>query len=313
MSGFLQKSFLWLGLGTAFILVYGKFCDYFFQQRQYLDLAEKKQWVLAQHSKSYDYAVLGSSRAFGAFDMNLMDCLMGLNGINLGANGSGFKDNYLVISLFLKSNHIKKLFLQIDMASLNSRTSFSNEFHAFTFMPYWKEEEVRKVLREEIPILDNSISDLVPQWRYFYFNKYFSPKEVLRRIQVSKIKRDFYAASKGGIPEVDTSQKSGEIKTYQLPKNADPIDWSYLMKIKTKAEAAGVEVIFFTAPRFRDSQDDLKKILSSLPNRKIFPDGFDISNQELFYDQGHLSVKGREYFTRLFSSDFTSHFTSLPL
>lgn len=299
MKLFLLKSSLWLGLGIAFILGYGTFCDYFFQQRQYLDLSEKKQWILAQQGGSYDYAVLGSSRAFGAFDMNLLDSLMGLNGINLGANGSGFKDNYLVLSLFLKTNQISTLFLQVDMASLNSKTSFSNEFHAFTFLPFWEEEEVKEVLKEEIPLLDNPMSEIAPQWRYFYFNKYFSPKEVLRRIQVSKTQRDLYSQSKGGIAREETAPKVREIKTYPLPKTADPTDWEYLMRIKTKAEAAGIEVIFFTAPRYQDSQVELKTILSSLPNRKIFPDGFDSFDQGLFLDQGHLSQTGRSKFSRL--------------
>lgn len=313
MNRFLLKSSLWLGLGIAFILGYGAFCDYFFQQRQYLDLAEKKQWALAQQGGSYDYAVLGSSRAFGAFDMNLLDSLTGLNGINLGANGSGFKDNYLVLSLFLKSNQISKLFLQVDMASLNSKISFSNEFHAFTFMPFWEEEEVRNVLKEEIPLLNNSFTSLAPQWRYFYFNKYFSPKEVLRRVQLSKTQSDSYNRSKGGIQGKEIVKKQGEIKTYQLPKTADPADWKYLMKIKTKAESAGIEVIFFTLPRYRDPQEEVKTILSSLPNRKIFPNRFDVSDASFFQDQGHLNEKGRNHFTRIFSTDFNSQYTSLSL
>ena len=303
MKLFLLKSSLWLGLGIAFIFGYGTFCDYFFQQRQYLDLSEKKQWILAQQGGSYDYAVLGSSRAFGAFDMNLLDSLTGLNGINLGANGSGFKDNYLVLCLFLKSNKINKLYLQVDMASLNSKTSFSNEFHAFTFMPFWEEEEVRKVLKEEIHILNNPIGSFAPQWRYFYFNKYFSPKEVMRRIQLSKTNRDFFTPFKGGITGEYIAPKKGGIKTYQIPKTVDPSDWNYLMKILTKSESAGIEMILFAAPRYRDSHEELKKLLSSLSNQKIFPDRFDNSDQELFYDQGHLSDKGRKEFSLSFSAN----------
>ncbi|AMQ57495.1 hypothetical protein AO498_13690 [Algoriphagus sanaruensis] len=288
---------MWIGLGVAFILGYGAFCDYFFQQRQYLDLSEKKQWILAQQGGSYDYAVLGSSRAFGAFDMNLLDSLTGLNGINLGANGSGFKDNYLILSVFLKSNQIKKLFLQVDMASLNSKTSFSNEFHAFTFMPFWEEVEIREVLKEEIPILANPLSSLAPQWRYFYFNKYFSPKEVIRRAKLSEKEGDNYFKSKGGISGKDKNQGEKQIKTYNLPTIADPVDWNYLIKIISKAEADGIEVVFFTAPRYQDRQEALVELLSILPNLKFFPEDFQISNVSLFVDQGHLSQEGRRQFT----------------
>lgn len=293
-------------MGTAFVLGYGSFCDYFFTQRRFLDLTEKKQWILAQEGGMYDYAVLGSSRAFGAFDMNLLDSLTGLNGINLGANGSGFKDNYLVLTLFLKSNQIKKLLLQVDMASLNSKISFSNEFHGFTFIPFWEEEEVRKVLKEEIPLLDNPISAILPQWRYFYFNKYFSPKEVIRRANLSEKAGDNYFKSKGGILGKDKIQGEKQIKTYNLPTTADPVDWNYLMKIISKAEAEGIEVVFFTAPRYQDQQESLIELLSVLPNPKFFPEYFEISNVSLFIDQGHLSQKGRTIFTRQFGKLFQS-------
>jgi len=295
------------------MLCYGAFCDYFFSQKRYLDLSEKKQWVLAQEGETYDYAVLGSSRAYGAFDMNLLDSLTGMNGINIASNGSGFKDNYLLLSLFLKSNKIDKLFLQVDMASLNSKTSFSNEFHAFTFMPYWDEEVVREVLKEEIPFLKNSVSSIIPQWRFFYFNKYFSPKEVIRRVQLSKIYKDSYSQTKGGILGQETAPKKGEIKTYSLPETVNSEDWSYLIKILTKAEDAGIKVIFFTAPRYLDHQEKLKTLLSSLPNRKIFPDDFNYSDQNLFQDQGHLSYGGRKIFSINFSASFNSLINSKSL
>jgi hypothetical protein len=303
---FLLKASLSFAILAVFILAYGSFCDFFFTQKRFLDIREKKQWILAQQGGEYDYAVLGSSRAFGAFDMNLLDSLTGMNGINLGANGSGFKDNYLVMSLFLKKNKIKKLFLQVDMASLNSKTSFSNEFHAFTFMPFWEEQEVQGVLKEEIPHLNSPITALFPQWRYFYFNKYFSPKEVLRRVSSSTSKEDTYSKSKGGIGnEVGTSVKQ-EIKTYNLPKTADPGDWNYLKKIISLAETAGIETLFFTAPRYKDNQQELKKILAQFPIQVVLPKGFDNTDSRLFKDQGHLNGKGRKHFTMGFTDLITN-------
>jgi hypothetical protein len=301
---FLLKTGISAGLLLVFVFAYGSFCDFFFTQNENLDLTEKKSWVLAQENGVYDYAILGSSRAFGAVDMNLLDSLTGLNGINIASNGSGFKDNFLVLHLFLRTNAIKKLFLQVDMGSLNSKSSFSNEFHAFTFMPFWEQMEVQEVLKEEIPLLDNPISDMAPQWRYFYFNKYFSPKEVLRRVSLSNPKEDSFTKSKGGIGNGVGTQGKAEIKTYELPKSADPEDWNYLMKITSMAEAAGIEVLFFTAPRYRDSQVDVKKILSSIPVKKVFFDQFDILDVENFIDQGHLTRSGTIKLTKAFSGHF---------
>lgn len=300
MKWFLIKGALWIGLVLGFIFGYGSFCDYFFQQRQYLDLSEKKQWVLAQQGGSYDYAVLGSSRAYGAFDMNLLDSLTGWDGINLGSNGSGFKDNYLVLSLFLKSNTIKRLFLQVDMSSLNSKSSFSNEFHAFTFLPYWDEPEVKEVLQKEISLLDNSLTTLFPQWRYFYFNKYFSPKEVIRRARLKNQQDDLFTLSKGGIGRVGTSENEKKILVQALPCIIDPKDWMYFMDIINIAEAKEIEIVFFIAPRYMDNQAKLQFILSPLPNSAVFPGEFDIYDSGLFQDQGHLNNLGRQQFTLIF-------------
>jgi hypothetical protein len=288
----------------SFMLSYGAFCDYFFSQKQYLDLSEKKQWVLAQEGGKYDYAVLGSSRAYGAFDMNLLDSLTGMNGINLASNGSGFKDNLLVLNLFLKTNSINKLYLQVDLGTLNSRESFSNDFHAFTFLPYWEEREVQQVLKQDIPTFDNAFTSLLPQWRYFYFNKYFSPKEVWRRGKLAENQSDRYTRLKGGIASSGRSAQSSktEIKRYPQPNQVDGGDLKYLREILQLADATGIETTLFVAPRYQSVHRYLQTVLESLPYRKVFPNGFDESDRTLFIDQGHLNGEGRERFTLIFGS-----------
>lgn len=298
MKQFLFKVGIGAGLLLVFVFAYGSFCDFFFNQKENLDLSEKKSWVLAQKNGAYDYAILGSSRAFGVVDMNLLDSLTGLNGINIASNGSGFKDNFLVLHLFLKSNTIKKLFLQVDMGSLNSKVAFSNEFHAFTFLPYWNDLLVRGVLQEKLPKLNNCFTDIFPKGRYFYFNKYFSPKEVIRRGSFSDLS-DRYTKTKGGMGGDNLSQPKKEITTYPWPESVDPEDWKYLIEIKEYAESKGIEVVIFTAPRYQDTQETLKPILESLPNTTHYPEAFDETDLSLFQDQGHLNEYGRFIFTRL--------------
>lgn len=287
---------------VLFIYGYGSFCDYFFTQNRFLDLSEKKQWVLAQKGGSFDYAVLGSSRAYGAFDMVLLDSLSGKNGINLGSNGSGFKDNYLVFSHFLKSNTIKALYLQVDMHSLNSKESFSNEFHAFTFMPYWEDAEMKSLLKEEIPLLDNLVSDIFPEWRYFYFNKYFSPKEIIRRYMKSASTQDSYSELKGGMSSSDRLEAvpNIEIALRKAPETIDQADWDYLLTIIQLAQQKEIEVRLFTAPMYLGDHESLKKAISDLDYPQIYADGSIEVNKLLFQDQGHLNSHGRYIFTRSF-------------
>ncbi|SMP19850.1 hypothetical protein SAMN06265367_10339 [Algoriphagus winogradskyi] len=281
---------------------YGAFCDYFFTQKRYLDLAEKKQWVLAQDGGDYDYAVLGSSRAYGAFDMNMLDSLTGMSGINLASNGSGFKDNLLVLNLFLQNNTIDKLFLQVDLGSLNSKESFSNEFHAFTFLPYWEDSIVQKVLRNDIPALDNRLTSLIPQWRYFYFNKYFSPKEVLRRAELSDSQTDLYTEVKGGMQStsIKNQKLNSEFQLYPQPHKVDSLDLSYLSEILSLSNSKNIQTTLFVAPRYQSDHKYLQSVMQQFPYPIVFPLEFDESDQNLFQDQGHLNEYGRFFYSNEF-------------
>lgn len=287
---------------------YGTFCDYFFVQKRYLDLANKKQWVLAQENGDYDYAVLGSSRAFGAFDMNLLDSLTGMSGINLASNGSGFKDNLLVLKLFLNSNTIDKLYLQVDLGSLNSKDSFSNEFHAFTFLPYWSDRKVQDVLKEEIHVFDNQLTSALPQWRYFYYNKYFSPMEVMRKAKSANSQQDFYTKVKGGMQSSAIANQSleSEIKLYPQPVKVDIVDLDYMREIFALAESRNIRTILFVAPRYQSDHLFLQTVLEQFPYPKLFPEGFDESDRTLFQDQGHLGDHGRYVFTYIVSQKIQS-------
>ncbi|GAB2497069.1 hypothetical protein [Algoriphagus taiwanensis] len=308
MKLFLIKGLISAVLLIGFVFGYGRFCDYFFTQKRFLDLSEKKQWVLAQEGGDWDYAILGSSRAFGAFDMNLLDSLTGMKGINIASDGSGFKDNYLILSLFLKSNSIDFLVLQVDDASLNSKESFSNEFHAFRFLPYWNDSQVQSTLKTEIPAYNNEITDLLPEWRYFYFNKYFSPKEVLRRWNNSKIQKDEYSNYAGGKGQSFQRllDSSADIKIKHSIKTIAPEDWHYLNQLISLAKNKDLKLVAFVAPTFYGDNSFLKESLNELLIPIYFPDDFDDLNPELFYDLGHLNSKGRAEFTPLFAKFISS-------
>lgn len=303
MKLFLFKGLISTVILIGFVFLYGRFCDYFFTQKKYLDVSEKKQWVLAQEGGDWDYAVLGSSRAFGAFDMSLLDSLTGMKGINIASDGSGFKDNYLILSHFLKSNKIERLYLQIDEGSLNSKESFSNEFHAFRFLPYWKDDTVKSVLRNEIPFFNNFLTENFPEWRYFYFNKYFSPKEVMKRLLNSTKQKDGYLNTSGGKGKIfsQIANKGQIITKTKGEKQINPEDWEYLLRITNLMEDRGVQIVNFVAPTYLDDLSFLKSELKGFSYPLYFPDKFNIDDPKLFVDKGHLNSIGRLEFTVLFS------------
>lgn len=275
-----------------------------------MDIEEKKQWVLAQEGGDWDYAVLGSSRAFGAFDMKMLDSLTGKRGINIASDGSGFKDNYLILSHFLKSNSIDLLLIQVDEASLNSKESFSNEFHAFRFLPYWEDEKVKVVLKAEIPAFDGVITKIFPYWRYFYFNKYFSPKEVIKRwLKEGNYNDNFIKTAGGKGQNLQSLVGSRSVLTTRTQKRIiNQEDLSYLVQLINLARKNEIKVLAFVAPSFSETNDFLKTKLDRIQIPIFFPDNFDKMDLSLFLDKRHLNSKGRNEFTSLFAGFFNEAF-----
>jgi hypothetical protein len=312
VNTFLLKLSIGSFMLVGFIFVYGVFCDYFFTKKQFLDIREKKQWVLAQEGGDWDYAVLGSSRAFGAFNMRMLDSLTRKRGINIASDGSGFKDNYLILSHFLKSNAVDILLIQVDEASLNSKESFSNEFHAFRFLPYWQDEKVKRVLKSEIPAFDGLTTEIFPYWRYFYFNKYFSPKEVIKLWLNSGNYNDSYKNTAGGKgyslqslvgDSLDLNVRSPKKKIIQE-------DWNYLLRLILIAEHNKIRVLAFVAPTFSINNEFLKTELNKLQIPVFFPDDVDAMDLTIFLDHGHLNTKGRNEFTPLFADFFNEEISN---
>lgn len=183
---------------------WGRFCNWFFSKPEYLDdKSNKRAWVVKLRDKKFDRGVLGSSRAYNSFDMASLNRYLGGSDVNLGANGSGYVDNFLTLYLFLANhNHIDTLFLQVDIYSLDSKSNFSNAFHTYQFLPYWSDSIVVRSLWPYLDSKDRVIWTYLPDLRYFKYNKYFSPKEVARRFQFGKSHHSKFDETFGGPPVV---------------------------------------------------------------------------------------------------------------
>lgn len=278
----------------------------FFSKVEFLDKSYKKQWVLSQVDNRFDYAVLGSSRGYGAFEMRALDSLIGAKGINISSNGSGFKDNFLMLHLFLKNNIVENLFLQVDLTSLNSRKMLSNEFHAYTFLPYWNDSVVRGVLRDGERKYDNRFTVFFPEWRYFLYNKYFSPKEIIRRAFLVKDKPDLFTKHSGGLMGYGIPNERDFVEKYSKYREIDQQDQCYLEKILELAKSKNIGVVLFTAPEYQANHKFLKSVLSRYQVPIIFPETELEERLDIFTDPGHMNDIGREWFTLNFSREINS-------
>jgi hypothetical protein len=255
MNRFLIKTGIFLIISFLMLWAYGTFCEWFFVKTSYFPNDSRRYWAMKQKNIDADYVVLGSSRAEGAFDMQLLDSLTHQHGINLSSNGSGYVDNYLVLSKFLEhGNQVKLLYLQVDNYSLDPEGSFSNAFHVFNFLAYWHDPEFQKIIAHYLTPFQQRLFYALPWLRFYVYNKYFSPVEVIRRVKLKnksgairmdqKLKASFLAPST--LP--DSSRFFGGNGTRKFQVNA--FDEMHLKKIIALARSKNIQVICFTAPDF---------------------------------------------------------------
>jgi hypothetical protein len=301
------------------MIMYGHFCDWFFANPNYLDhKTNKRAWTIKQRNQKFDFAVLGSSRAYGSFDMAQLKLLTNKSCINLGANGSGYVDNYLSLYLFLKNNNkIDTLFLQVDIYSLNSKNSFSNAFHTYQFLPYWKDSLVREGLSPFLNKKELAVWNSVPPIRYFKYNKYFSPKEVVRRYRLRNTNSPFDKLLGGpSNHSKDESEQDNFIIKSTRSRSFDDLDIEYLNKIIALSMNNNIKVIAYKAPEllthqqsisnYSDLSDRIDSILKTHNILYIKPDRNIESVDKNFANPTHLSQIGRSEFTPYFAERITN-------
>lgn len=317
MRLFFYKGFLFCIFIVVLLVSYGWFCEWFFNQQKYFNEDSKRLWVMKQKNRSFDFAVLGSSRGDGAFDMPLLDSLLQIKGVNIASDGSGYVDNYLILNKFLQNNNkIRYLFLQTDIYALDPVRNFSNAFHVHNFLPFWKEEMYKNTIEHYLDSTDRFLFNAVPSLRFYKYNKYYSPYEVVRRIinakQISAQYKNVYYSNSVAPSKIDSSKiiKQSNSRSFSI----EPFDEAYLVKIFELCEINKIEVICFKAPDFffqeqvftnySKTELYLEQLLFKKNKTYIKPAQNIRTNLYCFKDAGHLTNYGRYLFTHSAAEQF---------
>jgi len=313
MYRFLKNITFFVLLIVTVLICYGCFCEWFFAQKKYYPTESKRMWVMKQENNVYDYAVLGSSRANGAFEILLLDSLTGLKGINIAANGSGYVDNYLILYQFLKNNNrVRYVFLQTDNYCFDPERNFSNPFHIYNFLPFWNDCEYKKVIEHYLDQTDRICFRILPVFRYYKYNKYYSPFQVISRYrnEDTAIGKPATTAPHSQITKRHQNKTlfgTAGTKSFQI----NEFDKEYLENIIDLCRKTKIEIFCFRAPDFyfQDSvftnyqQCDyfLEQLLTSQKTIYLKPDESIRQNSGCFIDAGHLNDYGRFLNTVYFS------------
>ncbi len=203
----------------------------------------KHDWIFSKKDMHYDYAFLGSSRTLFMADINTIDQHTGLQGINLGVDGSGMADNFLTLYLFLRKNQVDAVFFQVDPLSLSSDSSFSDPFKEQSFIPYLNDCEVYTTSKALVKT--RWFWRVFPWSRFVEFNSVYEIPNLLLRMAIHH--RNF-ETQKGYIPltGIMHAEPDYPVKVKQCTRQ----DQEFLEKIGLLCHQYRVPLIVYTAPFF---------------------------------------------------------------
>jgi hypothetical protein len=286
-----------------------------FDRAIYTGSDQKPIWVQNVKNESYSYAIGGSSRAENNADVNTIDSLLKIKGINMGYSGSDLAENYLTLLTFLRNgNRLSNYVLQIDDWSLiKPDSAFSYPFHEYFFLTLLNDKEVGDVIRHEDGPGKYYLWKWIPFAKYAEFN-YIYP---IQKIFVHP--HTIYNHTHGTVLLDDQM-----LDTVALEKRLGPIrhypnsnSYSYLQKMKELCKENGIRLIMYTAPIYYKYHQCIenkacRSLISSFAKANQL-NYFDYTssaicrNGDLMMNEAHLNRKGTLLFSKLLADSLSNH------
>lgn len=246
-------------------------------------------------SQKADIVILGASRANHHYDCNLIQKYSAKSCYNLGHDGMGITQQYLVLKRALKNAPVQIAVLDLSPRQLMVPNSFAS---TITFGPYyWIDDEVHRMMDKTQGLFYNLryLSALVQ------FNGYY-------KTAISNIhhKDDIYGWSNNGYsPLPYTGEKNTDIPS-DAPESfeIDTYGLDILNEIVSLCKENNVKLYVVLSPGLNNWTDFKVWLSDYCKNKNVkFLDYLKyqpiLSNQQLFKDRDHMNAKGAEIFTEM--------------
>ncbi|MCV9385037.1 hypothetical protein [Reichenbachiella ulvae] len=277
---------------VTLLLVIFLFLDLLFTSVYQKGDYSKEQWLMNLKGGTYDYGVLGSSRAYTTVDVKSINERTGLNGINLGIDGSLISTQALVFEVLLDAdNKFDKIFFQID--SYNSNDEAIGKFTRPRFMPFIRQPIVFDHFKKYG--LEWYAYKYIPYLRYAEYNFDWGPHNFLNHLlEISNPDHDEAGSFFYPNPDFVGAKNTSE---YLFDLDGE---YAYLNRVVDLCKKNGIEIILFTAPLASvaeteahiENADAFKLICEDL--KVPYYDFRTIYNEDysMFTNYNHLNRKG---------------------
>lgn len=281
----------------------------------------KKNWTLMRKGDTLDYATLGSSRVFHMVDVPLLNTLIGKKGLNIATSGSSYADNYALLIKYLQRNKVNTLILNADELCFHSTTGYTYPFKDFEYMPYFFEDTINQVYKDNVPSWKYYLWTSIPLSRYIEFNEHYELGSMFwMRRNKPQSKLDTTAGTE--LLYDMRYKKFSDSDTAFIQNDTlvtEQRDELYFHKIIALCKAKGMNVIVITTPLFMKGIFTLSNrtkfqhyLDQEIQKEKLtyinFTDVTSIQNVRYFRDVTHTNIEGTRIYTRYLASQLKGLF-----
>jgi hypothetical protein len=305
MKKYIFNIFLIGLISLAILLLIDSYYESYFENTQNVEHSDKQFWIINQLGLDKDFAVIGSSRADVSFDVRTIEEIINKKGLNIACGGCSFKENYLLLEIFLRRNKIRDfLIVNIDEYSLNSINSFSNPFHEYYYLKYLEDGILGDIITEDMNERTKIIYKYIPGIKYIFNNNVYSFRNTILSKFRGKNKFSF-TDSRGS--RLRFTENNGNI---ELPRKKENTiidqDIFYLDKLCSLASKNNLKIYFVTAPiynnisKFQTNRDSVYSFIEGYTNDKMININNDYINRNISYfdNYTHVNSKGAYLFSK---------------
>ncbi|MDB5258752.1 MAG: hypothetical protein JWM14_3447 [Chitinophagaceae bacterium] len=281
----------------------------------------KKNWTLVRKGDTLDYITIGSSRVFHMVDVPLLNTLTNKKGLNIGTSGSSYADNYALLVKYLERNKVQALILNADELCFHSTTGYTYPFKDYEYMPYFFEDTINQVYKDNVPKWKYYVWSGIPLSRYIEFNEHYELGSVLWLNAKKPVCK--FDTTAGTELLYDMNYKKF-LRTDTLPVQKDTLhieqrDELYFHKIISLCREKGMKVILITTPLFTKGiyapanrakfQQYLDRLIREEKLTYInFMDVTSLQDVRYFRDMTHTNIEGTRIYTRYLARQLKDHF-----
>lgn len=248
-----------------------------------------------------DLVVLGSSRAWTAYNTYMLDSLLGINSYNLGIDGLSVYAQILRYNTYIRFNtKPKAVLLNVDFMSTFSNSA-PDAYQREQFLPYIADDSLITAIESRAII--RWTDRYIPFCRYARYRKDVANgvKNIHTPPRVSLYKGFAGQEREWNRGSLDDKEMHRFIRGIEEEKCVE-----YFLK---KCKDDGIQVVLVKEPVYYElfqtfiGIEECDSIFADLAQRynaeiiDLYHDSISLSN-EYFYNPSHLNAKGAEAFTR---------------